>query len=244
MPIKATYTRFLVGRYDLSGDSNQLELDINSNAIEYNVFQTPAQQSIAGVPDAKLTVNGYYNGPDTGDMEERLYTMLANESAPRVAAVLGTNQPIPVAYVLPSTYNSQLNIATPVNNLITLQGLWPTKTSQLYRGYQLWAGAVTATGTKTGVDFGSAGAAGGTAWLFATASAGGSVVGATVDVESDDNSGFTTATSRGTFALTGLASHEISLATVERYMRINTTDPASATSITFTVIVAVPGVTY
>ena len=90
-----------------------------------------------------------------------------------------------------------------------------------------------------------AGAAGGRAWLWFHSNVG-TATDATIDVESDDNSGFTSATSRGTFTFSTSGVHhlELSLATVERYLRINTTDLGGATSVNVTVVAGVSGITY
>lgn len=243
MPIQAFNTRILVDRYDLSGMSNALALAIDSTAIEYNVFQDPAKQFVAGNPTSTLQHNGYYTGPGASELENVLYSYMTANG--QVTAILGTNQPVPVAYVIPTAYNGQMTIDSPVNELITLQGTWNVSAGQLYRGYQLWYGQITATGAKPGVDFGAAGASGGKAWLHFISSVG-TVTNGTVVVESDDNVGMTSPTARGTFTFSTSGDHslEINLAAVERYLRINATGLGGATNYTIAVIAGAAGLTY
>lgn len=242
MPIKAAYSRIYVDEFNFSGESNILKLEIDAQAIEYNVFQTAAAQSIPGDPIAKLTHGGYLNDVSTRLIEKELYDRLGVSSI--VAMVLGTNQTIPVGYVFPSTYNGQLTIDAPVQQLITVQGLWPVASGQLYRGYELLGTTlVSATGAQTGIDFGAAGAAGGLAWLFVH-NINGTATNAQIAVQSDDNSSFTSATTRGTFTFSDKGAQQITLATVERYLRVNTITLGGATSFNVSVIAAASGVTY
>lgn len=243
MPIKACYTQIIVDRWALSGYSNNAELEVVSNAIEYNVFQTCTTQSLPDEPASKLTHSGYFSAPTTGHLEQAMHARLADAGDAQVSLILGTNQTIPVGYVLEGAYNAQLKIEGKAKSLITVAGLWQARDVQLYRGYQLWTGVISATGAKTGIDFGSAGAAGGRAWIHIT-NITGTATGAEIDVESDDNSGFTTATSRGTFTFSAVGTEAIALATAERYLRINATSLGGATSYNVTVVAGVSGITY
>lgn len=245
MPIKACYTRVLIDRYDLSGNSNNVELTVDANALEYNVFQNCATQSIPGDPTAQIAHSGYFSA-EVGNLESIFNARLGDAASTwPLGVILGTNQTIPVGYILESTYNGQLKIEAKTKSLITVAGLWQPQGARLYRGYQLWAGTISATGPKTGVDFGAAGAAGGRAWLWFHGQVG-TVTNGVIAVESDDNAGFTTATSRGTFTFSTSGVHhlEIDLATVERYLRINATSLGGATSYNVTVVAGVSGRTY
>jgi len=243
MAIKACNTQILVDRWALSGNSNNAELEISADALEYNVFQTCVTQSIPDVPATKLTHNGYFSAPTTGELEQVMYARLADAGDAQVSLILGTDQTIPVGYVLEGAYNGQLKIDGQAKSLITVAGLWQARDVQLYRGYRLWSGSISATGPQAGIDFGALGVAGGRAWIHIVF-INGATTDATIAVESDDNAGFTPATSRGTFTFSIVGSNAIALADVERYMRINTTDLGGATSFTVTVIAGASGITY
>lgn len=245
MSVKSCYTRVLIDRYDLSGDSNQIELTVDANAIEYNVFQNCATQSIAGEPTSKITHSGYYSSPDAGEIEQQMHLHLGDAgSLSLLGVILDTAAAVPVGYAMESVYADSLKIEAKAKSLITVQGSWSMLTGQLYRGYQLWAGTISATGAKTGVDFGSAGAAGGRAWMWFHSNVG-TVVDGTIIVQSDDNASFTTPTTRGTFTFStaGLHHLEIDLPTVERYLRISTSDLGGGTSFNVTVVAGVAGIT-
>lgn len=241
MPIQSTYCRIYVDEFNFAGESNAFQLTADAQAIEYNVFQDPATQSIPDNPAVKLTHNGYFNDTAGRLIEKELYDRLGVDSV--VAVTLGTDQAVPVGYVLPSTYNGQLTIEAKTNQLITVQGLWPIKTGQLYRGYQLLAATlISATGAQPGIDFGSAGASGGYAWLFVH-NITGTASGAQIRIQHDDNSGFSSPSTAGTFTFSSKNAYQITLSAVDRYMRINTISLGGATSFNVSVIAASTGVT-
>lgn len=244
MPIRAYNTRVLTDEFDFSGNSNSIEVGLEVPNIDYNVFQTSHVLRIPNNPSATIAHNGYYNGPDAGDWEKELYDRLGTTTAAYATAIFGTSETIPVAYTIDSTWSDQLAVAAQTDQLITVNGNWASGSEQTYRCYQLYYGTISATGTQTGIDFGSAGSAGGVAYVHII-SITGSASSATIDIESDDNSGFTSAASEGTATFSAVGVQKVTMTgTVDRYLRINTTSLGGATDFTVAVVAAVSGVTY
>ncbi len=244
MPVKSYQARILVDGFDFSNTSNTLKVDTDAQALEYNTFQEPAALSIPGVPKASIEHGGYYNGKAAGTLEAELYTRLGTGAVVVVAVILDTAGAVPVAYVIPSSYNQQLTINAPVKELLTVMGKWPTANGRMYRGYQVARATISATGAVTGIDFGAGGIAGGKAWLFVQAITG-TATNATIKVQSDSAADFGSAADEGTFTFSAVGAYEIDLAgTVGRYVRLNCTSKGGATSFLVLAVVALSGVTY
>lgn len=243
MPVKATQTRILVNEYDLSGTTNSVVVSMEANAIEYGVLQQSAMQMLPTYNTGTIAHNGYFNGSAAGTLENEFYTDLAG-SGVYVAAIFGTDQAIPIAYIQDGTWNQQMSFDMPVDNLITVNGNWPGGENMTTRGYQVYRGTLSATGGQTGIDFGAAGTAGGKAYLFVTAITG-TATDATIDIESDTASNHATTASEGTFTFSAVGAYSINLSgTVNRYVRANCTSLGGATSFAVVALVALDGVTY
>lgn len=250
MAVKGYQTRILVDGYDFSGVSNVAQMACAVGALEYSVFQTAGVLRLPGAAAATLEHRGYYNGKVDGTLEKELYDRLGTTDAVYTTLVLDTAGAIPVAYTLANTWNGQLTLAAPVKELLTVAGQWQGADRRMYRGYQLYRGTISATGAQDYIDFGAAGAVGGVAHLHVTAVVG-TATNATITVQCDDNTGFTSPTTLGTFtfsgnATTGLQALQLSLGAgvVDRYVRINCTSLGGATSFTVAAVAGVSGVTY
>lgn len=247
MTIKACNTRVLVGGVDLSGDTNTVGLNIAGRVLEYGVLQDCDTRKLAMSPQASIEHNGYFTGSAAGTMEATLYTYLGSTTGVHVGVIYDTAGTIPFAYVQDTAYNSKLAIAAQTAQLITCAGMWPTLTgsgNQMIRGYQIWAGAISATGAQTGIDFGSAGTAGGRAYVFVT-SITGSATNAAVKIQSDTDPAHGTTADEGNTTFSAVGCYEIALsATVNRYVRFHCTSLGGATAFTAYVIVGLSGVTY
>lgn len=246
MAVLGFNTKILVDEFDFSGTTNGVLLSTDTSVIEYMVLQNNGVLKLPNLVSPAIEHRGYYNGPDAGDIEYELNARLGSANDVIVGVVVGTNLAAPVGYVLPSTFNQQLRIETPIENLISVNGNWPGGTSRIYRGLQAALGdTVDATGAVAGnVDFGAAGAAGGRAWIFVQ-DIGGTATDATIEVQSDSDSGFGTVANEGTFTFSDVGAYQISLSgTVGRYVRANLTSLGGADDITFLMIVALSGVSY
>ncbi|WP_230685363.1 hypothetical protein, partial [Streptococcus pneumoniae] len=85
--------------------------------------------------------------------------------------------------------------------LITANGSWFDGTG-IKRGLQVYRGTISATGTTTYIDTGAVGSAGGYAWIWITAVTG-TATNATILIQSDDNTGFSSPATEATFTFSG-----------------------------------------
>jgi hypothetical protein len=247
MTVKGCRTRILVGGVDLSGDTNTVGVNIQGRAIDYGVLQDCDQRRLPLSPAGSIEQNGYYTGPSAGKIEAELNTYLGSTTGVHVACIYDTAGSVPFAYVQSKAYNSKLAIKGQTGQLLTVAGLWPTlkaSGARMYRGYQVFGGAVTATGAVTGIDFGAAGSAGGKAFVFVT-SITGSASSAAIKIQSDSSDTHGTTSDEGTATFSAVGCQEVSLSgTVNRYIRANVSSLGGATGFTFYAIVCLDGVTY
>lgn len=245
MAIPAWQSKVLIDQHDFSGQTNGWSVEIPVGVIEYGVLQQNTLRKLPTFPTPSIVHNGWYDGPDAGDMADYFHDKLGSGNDVIVAVIAGTHSPIPVAQVLPTSFGQQLKIDAPVAGLLTLSGNWPSGLDKLYRGYQVDLGnAIDATGALDGIDFGAAGSAGGKAWLFIQGITG-SATDAEVLVESDSASDFSGAATEGTFTFSDVGAYEINLSgTVNQYVRANVDDLGGADDLTFLLVVALDGVTY
>lgn len=243
MPVKGYATRILVDGYDFSGTSNEIKISADNQPFEYYVFQQAAAQAMQGTTKGMIEHSGYFNGPAVGGLEKELYTRLGSTAAIKCAAVIGTDQAIPVAYVIDSTYNQQLTIESPVKDLHTVKGKWPTLVGQMWRGYQLFQGTISGTGSQAPIDLGAIPAGVGKAWLFVSA-IGGTASGASIVVQTATTVGMGSPTTRATFTFSAIGAFVADLAAGNRYARINAASMGGATSFTVCAIAGYSGLQY
>lgn len=244
MAIPAWQTKILLDGYDFSGQTNGVSIEVPVGVLEYGVLQQNAMSKIPSYPTPAIVHNGYYDGPNAGEMFDYFDDKLGSANDVTVGVILGTSLAIPVGYVLPTSFGQQLKVGGPYNGLITLNGNWPSGQDKLYRGYQVQYGVISATGAQAGIDFGAAGSAGGKAFLFLQ-DIEGTATDAEITIESDSDSGFGTAADEGTFTFSAVGAYELTLSgTVNRYVRLNCTSKGGATSFTVLCVVALDGVTY
>ncbi len=247
MTVKGCRTRILVGGVDLSGDTNTVGVAIQGRAIDYGVLQDCDQRRLPLSPTTNFEHAGYFTGPSAGKIEAELYTYLGSATGVHAAVVYDTNGSIPFAYVLDTSYNSKLAIKGQTGQLITVAGMWnllKSSGARAYRGYQVFGGAVTATGAVTGIDAGAAGSAGGKVFVFVT-SITGSASSASIKLQSDSDPAHGTTSDEATLTFSAVGCQEADLSgTVGRYLRANVSSLGGATGFTFYMIACVSAVTY
>lgn len=247
MAILATKTRLVVGSsseaWDFSGISNSLEVALAGEKIENTRFQDTAKTFTTGDVSGTLSQNGYFDSTGAGSFEQEMAEAMANIETLYVGAVFGTDQATPVAYIAPSTNLEGLKISAPIGGLITLQGSW-FDGQGIKRGFQVYRGTISATGASAHIDVGAVGSNGGFAWIWITTITG-TATSAGINLQSDDNTDFSSAATEATFTFSGKKAIEVAMTgTVDRYLRLNTTSLGGATNFTVLVVAAVSGVTY
>jgi hypothetical protein len=244
MASKACNAKFLLDGYDMSGQSSGASIALDATSIDYDQMDTCVALKIPTAPATVFDHNGYYTDKTAGYLEKETYDRLGATADNYIGYIPDSSLTVAPAYVIDNTFASVLKMEAPVKGLLTVTGQWPTGDNATARGYVVYTGTISATGVKTYVDFGAAGAAGGRAFLFVRAITG-TATNATVVVESCATSGGTYDV-EGTFTFSTAVPNAYAIdlsGTVNRYIHINTTSKGGATSFDVTVIVAVTGVT-
>ncbi len=246
MAVHARFTRILVDEFDFSTDSNSLTVALASNPIDVTCFQASALDWLQGFAGGTIAHNGYYIvGAAEGELEKEMYDR-RETPADVVTAMFGTDTQACPSYVIPQTYADQWEVDAPIEDALTLTGNW-NGGGGIKRGLRVWTGTFSATGVQTSpafIDLGALGTAGGFAYLHIQAITGGATD-AIILLESDDNTGFTSAATEATWTFSAVGAEEKVLsATVDRYVRLNCTDLGTATDFTVVAIVCTSGVTF
>lgn len=244
MATKGSECKILVDQFDFSTQSAGFTLNIDNKVLDFTTLQATGVSRIPGLGMASIEHNGYHSAPAAGQLEYELNARLGVTSAITVAAILGTGLTLPIAYVLNTTFNSQLKYKAPVANILTVDGMWPNKSDQICRGYRVYTGTISGTGAQTTCDFASAASGSGSkAWLQVQAITG-TATNATIKVSSSAASNFSSPTDHGTWSFSSVGMYEVDLTgTLGRYVRVDCTDLGGATDFTVLAIVASKGVT-
>jgi hypothetical protein len=251
--VKGKYTRWLLGTstyaYDFSGQSNSLEVSLTSERLDTSAFQETAATSIAGDTSGTIMQNGYWNyssSDATQNIEERVQAAIDASAEQTVAAIFDTTASAPACYVARQAQATSMKIDAPVSGVITLSSEWPEGVG-IVRGRMVWRGTFSGTGAQSApayIDLGAVGTVGGYAWLYVTGITG-TATNATITLQSDDNTGFSSPATEATFTFSGSRYVEQALTgTVDRYLRLNVTSMGGATNFAVVAIAAVGGVTY
>lgn len=245
MATKGSECKILVDQFDFSTQSSGFSLSIDNKVLDYATLQATGMSRIPGLGMASIEHNGYHSAPAAGQLEYELNARLGSSSAITVAAILGTSLTLPIAYVLNTTFNQQLKYKAAVENILTVDGMWPNKSDKLCRGYQVANQTVSATGALSTCDFGAAASgAGSKSWLFIQAKTG-TITSATVTVQSSAASNFSSPTTHGTHTFSGLGVTEVDLTgTLGRYTRMNVTSLGGSTDFYLLGVIASIGQTF
>ena len=246
MAVHARHTRILVDEFDFSTDSNSLSVAVTSNPIDVTCFQATALDWLQGFAGGNIAHGGYYIvGAGEGEMEKEIYDR-RETPANVVTAMFGTNTEACPSYVIPSTYADQWETDAPIDGALTLIANW-NGGSGIRRGLRVWTGTFSSTGAQTSpayIDLGAVGTAGGFAYLHVTAITGGATD-AIILLESDDNTGFSSAATEATWTFSAVGAEEKTLSgTIDRYVRLNCMDLGTATTLVVVAVACTSGVTY
>lgn len=185
------------GGYDLTCDVNQVNFEVSVEALDSTTFCSDgARERTAGLRDVNASVNGFRDNQAVLDAEV-FNTILGNQRVFTVAVddVVGS-----VAYfanLRKFSYNQTAEVGSLAGFSLSGSG---SDGIGAVRGSLLFPkGAVTGSANGTGVELGDVSA---TERLFTSIHVFEAGTTATVIVESDDNSGFTTATTRSSTVVT------------------------------------------
>lgn len=187
-----------VGGYDFTGDLNQITLNASVNELDVTTFGSGGYRSrIGGLRDVSAQVAGFWSSATSAAPDPQVFPNLG--VADRVMTVAPDDAEGSVAYLcqvgkFSTQMFGQIGEATPFG--LDAMG---TNKAGLIRGQVLKAkGTVSAVGaTGSGVQLGAVGSG---QYLYATLHVFSAGTTLTVVLESDDNSNFTSATTRATWS--------------------------------------------
>lgn len=234
-------TKVYVDQFDFSGDTNGVEIEVNSNVVDATTFGDTGAAFVSGPGEGSITQNGYFSGSGAGSWEKELQARLSAGTV-IVGVALGTHtDPCPL-FVVAGSGAAGMKISAPATNVITVNGTW-ARGKGMKRGLRVHDGTVSATGAQTTRDFGAAGTTGGKAWLWVRGITG-AATNAQIKVQSATQANFSDSADEGTFTFSGVGAWELDLSgAIGRYVRINVVSLGGATNITLASGVAVNGVT-
>lgn len=228
------------GAYDLSGTATQVAVQMEAEALDATTFGSSGwRERIAGLKQVNLSGVSGFNEADDGP-DDVVFTALGTATVITVAHTDGADgEPATSFQALPLDYNPEANIGQLWGYSFSAQG----KTAAAHGTILHPATARTATGTGTGRQLGSVASG---EYLYSALhviAASGTSPTLDVVVESDDNSGFTSATSRITFsqatAIGAQWATPVAGAISDDYFRVSYTIGGTSPSFTFVVVTAI-----
>lgn len=205
--------------FNISGDLNQCQLQLDVDPVEVTVFGDAAHNFVPGLKTSVFSASGFYDSPADSTVAGNLATtndILIASGQPAVGAVAYMMKALMSQYTL----GGQIGDAFPFDFACAAR-------DQAFRGQLEILSSLSATGASTGVQLGALAS---TQRLWAAAMTTGLPTGSsptlTLKVQSDDNSGFTSATDRITmtqFTGRGQAMNSVDGAITDDYWRFSYT---------------------
>lgn len=201
--------KIYVGGYDLSGYSNEINLSITPDLLDGTTFGTGTKKNVPGLLSVKGVVKGFMDhadfpgpGVDAGtSLNSLTFAKIGETSSVFSTAPVG-NAEGETAYGMPSVSGSVPPLSGAVGALMPWELDINNTGIKMFRAQVAALGVKTATGQTTAAIQIVGGVPNAQRKLFANlhvVTADGTTPTLDVVVESDDNSGFTTPTTRLTF---------------------------------------------
>ena len=241
--MKGRYTRIFLDEWDISAASMNVDIETAVTSEDATTFQADGREVVAMTASTKIVIKGFFVTADgDGDLENEFQASLDTPVTLGVMLAESTADAGAPVYVLVGTSPENIKIGAPAAGLLTVDGTFTDGTTGKRRGLLLWRGAITTTGTKTAIDTGAAGAAGGDVYVFVQ-SITGTATDAAIAVESATTQGGSYSTeATQQFSAVGAFAAAMT-GTVNRWLIINTTSMGGATAFTVAVVACVDGVT-
>ncbi len=158
---KGRYTRIFLDEWDISAASMNVDIDTSVTTEDATTFQADGKISVAMAASTKFAIKGYFVGANVdGDLEKEFSASLDTNVTVGVLLADSTADTGAPVYVLVGTSPENVKIGAPATGLLTVEGTFTDGTTGKRRGQLVYRGVVSATGTKTNIDVGAAGAAG------------------------------------------------------------------------------------
>lgn len=235
-------TRVFVSGADLSGNSNKVEIGEEWQAKKTTNFRSGgADELLAGVGEVEISGGGQWEAGSLGLPDDSFWENRRVIEPWSVAPTNASDTTPGNLFYLTSALRTKMKMGDAVGEVAPWEAD-AVGSKPLVRGLSMHASgtARTATGNGTTVDFTAGPSAGQKAYanLHVISISGTSTPTITVAVQSDDNSGMTTPTTRGTFAAkTALGGEALEIASpgTERYWRVSWTITGTNPSFLFMV---------
>lgn len=215
--------------HDFTSDSNKLTIKAEADDLDKTVFGNTYRSRIGGLQDVSASLEGFWQSDTDDEVDPVVFTNLGAQD--KVMTVAPTSAEESVAYFFKAgafSYEFGGNIGEVIPFAADAMG---TNGVGLVKGQVAAAvQSVSATGAfGTGVQVGAT-----TTTMYAALHVFTAGTTLTVSVESDDNSGFSSATTVGSFAaITAVGSYWLAVdgANADDYYRFNVTDDTGTFSV-------------
>jgi hypothetical protein len=204
--LAVTDAKIYIGGYNFSGYANEIGLSVVPDLLNSTTFGTGTKKNTPGLNDMSGQIKGFLDYADIDvlvpgvSLDSITFGRIGASAAVFSCAPEG-NAEGDVAYGMPAVTGKITPLGGSVGQLLPWEFDVKANGVRLFRGFVAAVGSKTANGNTT-VGF-NLGAVGALQRLYANlhvVSAAGTTPTLNVIVESDDNSGFTTPTTRLTFA--------------------------------------------
>lgn len=223
------------GGYDLTGDTNSVALDYGADMVEDTVFGQGTHGMRAGLKTVSFSMEGYTDGDHT---DSALYDQIGLEDLPLTAMTEGPTEGNTAYSFLVAVSEFQ-----PANGAVGEMASYSASAAamgDLIKGYSLAnLENATSSGNTTGFQI-SAVSSSQTVYAAIHVLSGSGTLDAVI--QSDDNSGFTSATNRITFTqATGITSEWEALSgpVTDDYWRVNYTIGGGSPDFSFIVFIGI-----
>ena len=241
---KGNVQAVLVDEFIFNSSVSEPQFAVAVDEVECTTIASTGKEYAPLMPDWSLELNGYMTGVAADEYEAEMKARLGVDGVTVAYIPVRTSTNTP-AYVMPAAFGNNMSFAAPTSGLITLNGGF-RPSSDAYRGKLItYNTTVSGTGNGTSIDLGSAGSAGGYFFLHVHQiddDTSGTSTDSVIKMQSSSDDSTFADEATITFSATGGYSAAMS-GTVNRYIRISTTDLGGATTLEVTAIVYVANVT-
>lgn len=208
--------RVYVGGYDLSGFLRSAASELTRETAETTTFGLGAKTYVAGLADATVSLEGYYDGaPDT--IAPVLYAATSSERVLVTVCPQGDTVGAP-AYSLESL-ETRYTVEASLDDVTTLAGECQSTSGRDRLRIHHPLAARTSSGSGTALDGGAATTAGGVGALQVTVLTGSVSLDVTIQDSADGTTGWTTILTYGVVTASRTARRVTITGTVRRYTR-------------------------
>jgi len=240
-PTKGTNASLFVDEFKFDSATAKLTVDINVGEGSAMSLASTGEEYAALLGTMRIMQDGYVQGFNADEFEAELYDRLGVTGVV-VSALFGTQNTACPAYIIPDAFDTKMEFAAPIKDVMTLNGEWAAS-DDCYRGIRIVDQVtISATGAEDAIDLETAGSNGGLFVVHVTAITG-SATDAMVKLQSASTEGGSYSDEATvTFSDVGGFTAVVSDA-VDRWVRLNCTSLGGATSFVVTAIACVDGVT-